>query len=142
MQLKNIPVGNYSKISAVYISLIDGTGCICDNCGRLIANIVTVKNEDNNKQYTIGQDCAKTLFSDKENKEIDREIKDGIRLEKYEKEVAKRAVWNESYNEVKALYYARGGNDKMINEQPDRAIYNTCLAEVEQKRSMYISYKR
>jgi len=142
MKLKNIPSGNYSKISAVYISLIDGTGCTCDNCGRLIANIVTVKNEDTGRHYTIGQDCAKTLFSDKENKEIEREIKDGIRKEKHEKEVARCAAWNEAYSEVQALYASRGGNAALINTQQDKDIYNACLLEIEQRRGIHISYKR
>lgn len=142
MKLKNLPAGNYTKISAVYISLMDGQGCTCDNCGRLIANIVKVKNEDTAKFYTIGQDCAKNLFSEEQNKKIDQEIKEGIRTAKYEAERLKREIWNEAYNEVKALYYSKGGEDKNINDPEDRKIYNSALIEIEQKRGMYISYKR
>ena len=51
----------YNLIDKKYISLIDGNGCICDNCGKLIANIATVKN-DNNDTFNIGFDCLETLL--------------------------------------------------------------------------------
>jgi hypothetical protein len=51
----------YNLIDKNYISLIDGNGCTCDNCGKLIANIATVKNE-NNEIFTIGFDCLETLL--------------------------------------------------------------------------------
>ena len=34
----------YNLIDKRYISLIDGCGCTCDNCGKLIANIATISN--------------------------------------------------------------------------------------------------
>ena len=51
----------YNLIDKKYISLIDGFGCTCDNCGKLIANIATVKN-DNNNTFNIGFDCLETLL--------------------------------------------------------------------------------
>lgn len=42
-------------------NIMDGQCCSCDNCGKLIANMVTVVNQDTKKQYTIGTDCAETL---------------------------------------------------------------------------------
>ncbi len=60
---RNLPLNKrYIFVSAKYVSLIDGTGSTCENCGKLIANMITVKDEDG-KQYVIGQDCAKTLTS-------------------------------------------------------------------------------
>ena len=53
---------NYTFVSAKYISLIDGSGCTCDNCGKLISNIVTIK-DSKNKFYNVGSDCAETLQS-------------------------------------------------------------------------------
>jgi len=38
----------------------DYVGC-CDNCGKIIVNIATVKDE-NGKTYEIGLDCKKTLI--------------------------------------------------------------------------------
>jgi len=71
---QNIPQGQYTLISSTYISILDGGGTICENCGRVIANIVTVKHEGG-KCYCIGQDCAKTLFNKQTNGEIDKVIK-------------------------------------------------------------------
>lgn len=51
----------YKYISSTYISLVDG-GCTCDNCGKLIANLVTVEN-GSGKRFVIGSDCAETLTS-------------------------------------------------------------------------------
>jgi hypothetical protein len=53
---------NYSITGSTYISLIDGSGCTCDNCNKLIANMVFIVDE-NGKNYTVGLDCAKTLTS-------------------------------------------------------------------------------
>jgi len=59
---RNLPLNvNYNLIDKKYISLIDGNGCICDNCGKLIANIATVKN-DNLETFNIGFDCLETLL--------------------------------------------------------------------------------
>lgn len=53
-------LSNYSITGSTYISLIDGSGCTCDNCNKLIANLVFIIDE-NGKNYTVGLDCAKTL---------------------------------------------------------------------------------
>ena len=52
----------YTFISASYVPLMDGIGCTCENCGKLIANLVTVENESG-KRFVIGSDCADTLTS-------------------------------------------------------------------------------
>lgn len=140
MKLKNVPEGNYTKISAIYISLIDGTGCTCDNCGRLIANIVTVKNEETKKYYTIGQDCAKNLFSQEENKAIDKEIKNYISSEKRRIEAEKQAKWNIAYNELRSL--TTEITNENINSQWAKDLYNEKLLLMEAKHSIHISYKR
>lgn len=51
----------YNLIDKNYISLIDGGGTCCDNCGKLIANIATVKN-DAGRRYHIGFDCLETFL--------------------------------------------------------------------------------
>lgn len=43
------------------------TTCICGNCGTMIVNIATVKDEDGNT-YTIGLDCKATLFGEDKDK--------------------------------------------------------------------------
>lgn len=54
----------YSVHSFAYVSMIDGNGTCCENCGRLISNMVTLVNQNGNK-YIVGNDCADTLTVDK-----------------------------------------------------------------------------
>lgn len=64
---------NYTLVSVSYIAIVDSFGTVCENCGRLISNIATVKN-DLNKHFTIGLDCAKTLLSKEVFTEAGKEI--------------------------------------------------------------------
>lgn len=52
---------NYSVVDKKYIPLLEGGGCTCDNCGKLIANIATVANPDG-KRFNIGFDCLETFL--------------------------------------------------------------------------------
>ncbi len=62
---RNLPLADiYCIESFRYVPLIDGDGTCCDNCGKPISNIVTIKNTKNEK-FTVGNDCAKTLVADK-----------------------------------------------------------------------------
>jgi len=51
----------YVYISTKRGNLIDGEGCTCDNCGKLIANICHVVRYSDKKHFYIGTDCAETL---------------------------------------------------------------------------------
>lgn len=58
---RNLPLHvQYSLISVSYLSIEDGGGCGCDNCGKLITNIANIKSGD--KKYNIGLDCLDTLL--------------------------------------------------------------------------------
>lgn len=52
---------HYKIVDKKYIPLTEGCGTFCDNCGQLIANIATVKNETG-QTFTIGFDCLETLL--------------------------------------------------------------------------------
>lgn len=80
----SIPAGKYEFVRATYIPLIDSTGTACENCGRVIANIVTVKH-NTGQTYIIGQDCAKTLFNKEGNKEIETQISKAKKQISYDK---------------------------------------------------------
>lgn len=54
----------YKVHSFSYVSLIDGQGTCCENCGKLISNIVTLENQRGEK-FVVGNDCADTLTIDK-----------------------------------------------------------------------------
>lgn len=59
---RNLPLDvKYILTDKKYIPLTDGYGCTCDNCGRLIANIATVKNTSGNS-FNIGFDCLETIL--------------------------------------------------------------------------------
>ncbi len=51
----------YVYLEIVRGSIEGGQFCTCDNCGKLITNMVKVANKDTKKQYYIGTDCAETL---------------------------------------------------------------------------------
>jgi len=52
---------NYTVVDKKYIPLLEGFGCTCDNCGKLIANIATVENPKGEK-FNIGFDCLETFL--------------------------------------------------------------------------------
>lgn len=54
----------YNIHSFSYVPLIDGNGTCCENCGKLISNIVTLENQKG-QRYLVGSDCADTLTIDK-----------------------------------------------------------------------------
>lgn len=51
----------YTLTDKKYIPLENGCGLGCDNCGKLIANIATVRSESG-QSYNIGFDCLETLL--------------------------------------------------------------------------------
>jgi len=67
----------YNLIGKKYIPLLDGYGCCCQNCGKLIANIATVRAESG-KVYDIGFDCLETFL-------INNSLLDSAGVEEYEK---------------------------------------------------------
>ena len=67
---RNLPLTiKYSLTEVTYLSIEDGGGCQCDNCGKLITNIAHIQGD--NKSYSIGLDCLDTLL--KNNKLLDNE---------------------------------------------------------------------
>lgn len=57
-----LPLNVKYKINGVfYQSIEDGGGCPCDNCGKLITNIATIKNETGGV-YSIGLDCLESIL--------------------------------------------------------------------------------
>lgn len=51
----------YVLIDKKYIPLLESFGTCCDNCGKLISNIATVKNGNGNV-FNIGFDCLETIL--------------------------------------------------------------------------------
>jgi hypothetical protein len=60
---RNLPLTQvYILLATNYVALEDSFGTCCDNCGKLIANMATVKGMQDNKAYTIGLDCLETFL--------------------------------------------------------------------------------
>lgn len=112
--MQNIPKGKYKLINSSYVSIMDGGGCCCDNCGRVIANIVTVQHESG-KRFIIGVDCAETILGKKEI----TTAKDGIRKAKKAGEMRVKEICNE----VGKLY----GKSCIFNEQDGKDLYNIAV---------------
>lgn len=77
--------GTFARIGWSYVSIENGGGCPCDNCGALITTHVTVQRNDGQK-FIVGSDCAKTLsgINGKEIKEIERIIsRDSKNIKEY-----------------------------------------------------------
>lgn len=55
----------YTYLSITRGNILDGNGTCCDNCGKLIANIVEVQDRETGKVSYIGTDCADTLIQAK-----------------------------------------------------------------------------
>lgn len=51
----------YIYLSTKRGNLIDGDCTFCDNCGKLIVNVVNVVRNSDKKYFYIGTDCAETL---------------------------------------------------------------------------------
>lgn len=140
MKLKNLPAGSYTKTGTNYISILDGNGCACDNCGRLIANMVYV-NHESGKAFTIGQDCAKTLFDERINKEIDRSIKSEKRRQENEVKMKDIAAKQSRFKEYLEASRSAGIDNSNINTEWARKTRNSILDILEAKHGCYISYR-
>lgn len=67
MKIKELRVGklpvdrSYTYVSRFYIPLMESTGTCCENCGRPIANIATIR-EANGTLHYVGMDCLETII--------------------------------------------------------------------------------
>lgn len=59
---RNLPFNQqYIYLGIERGSILDGQFCTCDNCGKIITNMVRVVNKETKQRFTIGTDCAETL---------------------------------------------------------------------------------
>lgn len=55
----------YVYLEIVRGSIESGQMCTCDNCGKLITNMVHIVRKSDSKHFSIGTDCAETLIQAK-----------------------------------------------------------------------------
>ena len=67
MKVLNLDVTQkYILLDVSYLSIEDGGGCSCQNCGKLITNIATIKGENDGNVYSIGLDCLDNYIENNE----------------------------------------------------------------------------
>lgn len=67
---RNLPINKeYKLIDSFYTGGIIDNPMTCENCGRPIANVAVIKDEDG-KSFDVGMDCAETLSSIKNSMEF------------------------------------------------------------------------
>ena len=56
----NLPVNKEYKLIDIYYGKLEDGGSVCENCGKIIANIATI--EADGEKYDVGVDCAEGLL--------------------------------------------------------------------------------
>lgn len=111
-----LPTQEYELISIVKQNIDYGTPLICDDCGKLIFNIATIKGKQDGKTYSVGLTCVKKLLNksiyfDLETKlEYDREVHlwdNAMNCRKWIEKRKKENLYNFRYDE----FFSESDND-------------------------------
>lgn len=93
MKKGNLPTQEYELINVCMQTVESGTPLTCDDCGRTIFNIATIKGKSDGKTYNVGLSCVKKLL----NKSIYFDLETGWEFERKESE------WKQAMNNLKLL---------------------------------------
>lgn len=119
-----IPKQNYELINVCRQTMEDGTPLICEDCGRVIFNIATIKGLTDGKTYNVGLTCVKKLLNKTIYFDFDNKMK-------YESELY---FWNNAMNALKWVE-KREKEDKYTFE------YKEFFDENEKETLCYIELK-
>lgn len=103
MKKGNLPTQEYELISICMQTVENGTPSTCDDCGRIIFNIATIKGKSDGKTYNVGLSCVKKLL----NKYIYFDLETGWEFERKENE------WKQAMNN---LNWLRKNSEKDLYE--------------------------
>ena len=67
MKKGNLPTQEYELINVCMQTVESGTPLTCDDCGRTIFNIATIKGKSDGKTYNVGLSCVKKLLKKRAN---------------------------------------------------------------------------
>lgn len=56
---RGLPLHKYELVGIIHTPIEDG-GSVCENCGKTISNIASIKDE-NGKHHHVGMDCLETI---------------------------------------------------------------------------------
>ena len=93
MKKGNLPTQEYTLISVRMQTMENGTPLTCDDCGRTIFNIATIKGKSDGKTYCVGLSCVKKLLDKSIYFDLDN-------LFEYERQ---KYEWESALNTVKWL---------------------------------------
>ena len=93
MKKGNLPTQEYELINVCMQTVENGTPLTCDDCGRTIFNIATIKGKSDGETYNVGLSCVKKLL----NKSIYFDLETEWELERKESE------WKQAMNNLKWL---------------------------------------
>lgn len=105
-----IPKQEYELVNVCRQTMEEGTPLICDDCGRVIFNIATIKGKMDGKTYNVGLTCVKKLL----NKTI---YFNNETMWEYERQVAE---WNEAFNTRK---WMEKSNKKRVKEGKETYLF-------------------
>lgn len=111
----------YSIVSVSYLSLEDGGGCSCDNCGKLITNMASVKSDKGS--YTIGLDCLDTIL-------VNNSLLDNESYMQY------------LYSDKPAISKAKSLRSKILKKQKEDITFTATLYVFEGKDYFGFSFSR
>lgn len=103
MKKGNLPTQEYTLINVCIQTIESGTPLICDDCGRTIFNIATIKGKSDGKTYNVGLSCVeklrnKTIYFDSgtlfEYESLQSEWKAALNSLKWLKKQAEKAPLN------------------------------------------------
>lgn len=111
----------YTLNGVSYLSLEDGGGCSCDNCGRLITNMANVKSSKGS--YTIGLDCLDSII-------INNDLLEGESYLQY------------LYSDKPAIQKAKSLRSKLLKKSKEDANYKATLKDFNDKFGFYFETTR
>lgn len=93
MKKGHLPTQEYELINVCMQPVESVSPLTCDDCGRTIFNIATIKGKSDGRIYNVGLSCVKKLL----NKSIYFDLSTGWEFERKESE------WNQAMNNLKWL---------------------------------------
>lgn len=93
MKKGNLPTQEYELINVCMQTVENGAPLTCDDCGRIIFNIATIKGKNDGKTYNVGLSCVKKLL----NKSIYFDLNTEWEFEQ------KQSEWKRAVNSLKWL---------------------------------------
>ncbi len=115
---RNLPINKeYKLIDSFYTGGLGENPMICENCGRPIANVAVIEDNDG-KTYDVGMDCAETLSSIKNSFEFmgtQNDFKEATAIRNKVRKAVKEGSTIEVENFPSGKIYIEGKKDNRLH---------------------------